>query len=443
MMHSNAPSNHTNVYRVTGGQPLAGRVRINGSKNAALPIIIASVMSGEPVTLHNVPRISDVDVILETIGGLGTTYRWLGPNSLFLHTPLLWSVTPAPSLVLKMRATFELWGALLARAGESNLSMPGGCNIGARPVDQHVSAFRQLGYHVTEGDGFFKAERVSRRFQGEVRFDLKTVGGTRNTIMAATLGAGRVVLRNASTEPEVEDMITFLNALGARISIIDADTIEIESVDRLGSGTHTVIPDRMEAGTFMLATAATGGRVTLENTDSGHLEPIISALTKAGISIRRSGADAVDVDARNRVLHPVTVVMDGYPGFPTDLHPLLTTFLTTVPGVSRTSDRIFPERFTHIRPLTSMGANIVTDGDATKISGGPLTPSQIHATDLRAGGALIVAALIATGESTISGLEHIERGYENLHTRLRSLGARISLEASSVNSVVPFRRTLP
>lgn len=410
---------------IQGGRPLCGELGVNGSKNAALPIVVASLLSAEPVVLHGIPRLSDIEVILEIVASLGARVEWLGHNSLSLHTPELTAIEAPYALVSKMRASILVLGAVLARAGEARVSMPGGCAFGPRPVDQHVKALRALSATVLEEGGDFHAVR-DRPLCGRFVFDILTVGGTQNAILAATLGTGIVRLENASIDPDVVDLAGFLNQLGARVRGAGTHTIEVEGVERLGGGEYRVIPDRLEAGTFMLAAAATRGQLTLTDANVEHLRSLTGKLTESGVVVMELDGHTVRVDARDRELAPLTVQAVEYPGFPTDLQPPMGAFLATVPGTSLVADRIYQDRFGYVPEIARMGARAEMLDRTLMVQGAPLRGARVKAVDIRAGAALVVAALAAEGESEICGMEFINRGYEDLEARLRSIGVDAS-----------------
>ncbi|WP_027461386.1 UDP-N-acetylglucosamine 1-carboxyvinyltransferase [Deinococcus murrayi] len=407
---------------LVGGREISGEIAIQHSKNAALPIIVASLLSREPITLHGIPRLSDVDTILELMAHLGTEHAWTGPNSLSLHTPEILSTHAPYALVAKMRASFIVLGAILARAGEATVSMPGGCAWGPRPVDQHVKALRALGAHLTEEGGDFMATR-SGSLSGTFVFEMLTVGGTHNALLASVLGDGVVTLENASIDTDVVDLVHFLNSLGAQIEGAGTNTLTIRGVPALRGGEYTVIPDRIEAGTFMIAAAATRSRLTLTNVRPDHLRAVTAKLSEMGVDILESG-DRLIVDARNRELRPVNVTTQSYPGFPTDVQPQMSALLATVPGTSVVQDPVYPDRLTHVAELQRMGANITVSGYTQVIQGGPLHAAPVKAADLRAGAALFIAAMTTEGETVIDGVQYLHRGYERLAERLRGIGVR-------------------
>ena len=408
-----------------GGTALEGSIEVSGAKNAALPLLAASLLTREPVTLYRVPRIADVEVLLDILASLGTRWSWSEPSTVTLHTPELLSVAPPPELVLRMRASFELLGPILGREGEAELTLPGGCRLGPRPVDQHVRAIRGIGASVTEIDGSITAA-YRRPLEGNVRFDIRTVGGTRNAIMAATLNSTQVVLENASTEPEVLALIGFLNHLGASIDVA-GNTITVRGVGSLTGGDYEIIPDRMEAGTYLLAAAATRGLVTVSGIEPAHLLPVVRFLRDTGVSIKELDPVTLRVDARSTALKPMEVVIEPHPGYPTDLHPQTVAFLATVMGKSHVLDTVFPLRTAYLPELSRLGCRLDWKGDRADIciEGGIIQGGTAHITDLRAGGALVIAGLAASNDSVLTGIEHIQRGYQDLSYKLTSLGASV------------------
>lgn len=406
-----------------GGRELSGEIVSQHSKNAALPIIVASLLSREKVTLHGVPRLSDVDTILDIVQHLGTHYTWVGENSLELHTPEILHTDAPYALVSKMRASFIVMGAILARAGQATVSMPGGCAWGPRPVDQHVKAFRALGAEVVENGGNFDARRHGS-LNGTFVFELLTVGGTHNAILASVLGDGVVTLENASIDTDVVDMVEFLNSLGADIQGAGTNTITIRSVQALRGGEYTVIPDRIEAGTFMMLAAATRSRLTIRNVRPEHLRAVTAKLQEMGVDITEDDR-SVTVDARDRELKAVNVTTQSFPGFPTDLQPQMSALLATVPGTSVVQDPVYPDRLTHVAELHRMGANITVSGYTQVIQGGALHAAPVKAADLRAGAALFIAGLTCEGETVIDGVQYLNRGYERLAERLRGICATV------------------
>lgn len=407
--------------QIVGGRTLQGEFAVQPSKNAALPIIVASLLTREPVRLHGIPRLSDIYTILDIVAHLGTRVAWEGPNTLVLHTPDILATETPYALVSKMRASFIVMGALLSRAGEATVSMPGGCAFGHRPVDQHVKAFRAFGVTLNEEGGNFEA-RLTAPLTGHYSFEMLTVGATQNAILAAVLGTGRVVLENASIDTDVADMVGFLNSLGANIQGAGTHTIVVTGVRSLTGGEYTVIPDRIEAGTMMIAAAATRSLLTLTGVRPDHLRALSTKLTEMGVHVSESGS-TVSVDARSRVLRPTDIETGSFPGFPTDIQPQMSALLATVPGTSVVTDGVYTDRLTHVMELGRMGANIKVSGHTQTIQGGSLHGAPVKAADIRAGAALVVAALAAEGQTVIDGMVYINRGYERLAERLQAIGA--------------------
>ncbi len=406
---------------IEGKHPLSGEIEVSPAKNAVLPVMVASLLTKEPVTIENVPRLRDIEVLLDLLAHLGTRYAWEG-RSLHLHTPEILRTDAPYELVSKMRASFIVLGALLARTGEGSVSMPGGCAFGPRPVDLHVKALRKIGAEVSEEGGTFFARRA-RAFRGRVVFDIPTVGGTEQVMLATALGDGEVTIVNAAQEPEVEDLGRFLAMLGATVVGAGTSQVYVRGARAMGGGRHRVIPDRIEAGTYLLAAAATRGRVTLQNADPHHLDALLDKLSESGHRIL-FGDDWIQLEAIAEP-RPFNLEAREYPGFPTDLQPVATAYLATVPGVSLVSDRVYPDRFTHVGELARMGAELSLKDHVLAVRGRKLHGAEVRAFDIRAGGALVVAALAAEGESMIAGTEHLERGYEALEAKLQALGARI------------------
>ncbi len=410
------------ILRIEGGLPLSGELRVYPAKNAALPILAASLLTPEPITLLEVPRLRDVEVMLELLSHLGTRYQWEG-RTLHLHTPEIQSTHAPYELVGQMRASFIVWGALLARVGEGQISLPGGCAFGARPVDQHVKALRALGAEVVEEGGTFYARRT-RPLSGRVVFDLPTVGGTEQAMLAVALG-GEATLVQAAMEPEIEDLGRFLQMLGVEVRGLGSAILHVRGVKQLGGGTYRIIPDRIEAGTYLLAAAATRGTLTLTEVRPDHLDALLDKLRQAGHRVE-VGADWVRFTATPHP-EPFHVEAREYPGFPTDLQPIVGAYLATVPGQSAITDRVYPDRFTHVGELARMGAELYLRDRTLVVNGKRLHGAQVKALDIRAGGGLVVAALAAEGVSEIEGVYFLERGYEHLEERLQALGARVGL----------------
>ena len=419
---------HHDTLLLTGGRPLSGTLNVHTAKNSALYLILAALLTDERVVLKDVPRLSDVGVMCEMLTHFGAQVAWEG-RDLHIHAQNITSCDAPYGLVSKMRASFVAMGALLGRCGEARISMPGGCAFGPRPVDRHIKAFRDLGAIVSETGGDFYACRA-RPLEGRVVFEIPTVGGTQNVILASALGAGHVVIEGAALEPEVADLAVMLNQMGARVSGAGSSTIEIWGVERLRGVTYRPLSDRIEAGTLMLAAAATRGRVTLRDVNPDHLRAVIGKLVETGVTVLETDHHTLLVDASGP-LKPAEFTATPYPGIPTDLQAPFSAFLATIPGVSTVSDHVYPDRFTHVSELAKMGAGLGLCDGTLSIEGGALRGAAVHAADIRAGGALLVAALAASGASRITGVEYIERGYERIGERLRALGGRVGLTMDS------------
>jgi UDP-N-acetylglucosamine 1-carboxyvinyltransferase len=412
------------ALEIVGGRPLRGEVAVHAAKNSALYLILASLLTEEPLVIEGVPRLSDVLVGLEILEHAGVEVTWAGPD-VRLHAHTIRDTSAPYRLVSKMRASFVVMGALLGRAGEARISMPGGCAFGPRPVDRHLKAFAALGVEVADDNGDFVARR-RRPLAGRVVFEAPTVGGTQNVLLATAVGQGEVEIENAALEPEIADLAELLNLMGARIEGAGTPSVRVRGVERLHGARFRPIPDRIEAGTFMLATAATRGDVTLRGLRPDHLRAVRDKLAEAGVRIVDVDRDAWRIDATGE-LTGVDVTAVEYPGIPTDLQAPFGAFLATVPGVSVVRDRVYPDRFTHVAELQRMGARLDLTDRTLVVRGGALRGTDTHAADLRAGGALVVAALAADGRSRVTGVESIDRGYERFADRLRALGASIEL----------------
>ncbi len=420
---------HLDAFYISGGRPLRGDFTVYSAKNSALYLILGALLTREPVVLREVPRLSDILAMCALLEHFGARTRWVGRDLHIEASSLV--TTDAPfALVSPLRASFVAMGALLGRCGEAHISMPGGCAFGPRPVDRHIKAFRQLGVAFSEVKGDFHAQR-SAPLSGRVVFDAPTVGGTQNIILASALGAERVIIENAALEPEIADLAEMLNAMGAKVAGAGTPTVVIDGVEALRGVTYRPLPDRIEAGTLMLAAAATRGRVTLEGVRADHLRAVTAKLEESGVEVLELAPDALVVDASGP-LTPVDVTALEYPGVPTDLQAPFGAFLATVPGTSVVTDRVYPDRFTHVGELSRTGARLELRDRTLVIKGGVLHGAPMHAADIRAGGALIIAALAARGQSTITGVQYVRRGYEGLSGRLSALGAQIRLGAAPV-----------
>lgn len=409
---------------VRGGKRLKGRVKVHGAKNAVLPIIAASILAsrGEHV-IDEIPLLEDVKTITALLQSLGVTAE-LGEDSVRICAEKV-AHTEAPyELVRKMRASFLVMGPLLARKRHARIPLPGGCAIGSRPIDQHLKGLEAMGAVFEMGKGIIEG-RVPDRLRGaRIYLDVASVGATENIMMAATLAKGRTVIENAAREPEIVDLANFLNAMGAKVRGAGTGTIRIEGVDILRGTSYTVIPDRIEAGTYMVAAAITRGEVFVEGAISDHLGPVIAKMREMGIHVLE-GENGVLVRAGGN-LRPVDVKTLPYPGFPTDMQAQFMALLATVKGTSVITETVFENRFMHVEEMKRMGAHIKIDARTAIIDGGhPLSGAQVKATDLRSGAALVLAGLAAEGETEVTELHHIDRGYVQLVEKLKSLGADI------------------
>ncbi|MBP7330780.1 MAG: UDP-N-acetylglucosamine 1-carboxyvinyltransferase 1 [Firmicutes bacterium ADurb.Bin373] len=411
---------------IKGGIPLRGRVKISGAKNASLALLCAAIMARNEIVLENVPDISDVRVMIEIINSLGARVSWEGPGVLRIVPPKELSAGAPFHLVKKLRASNLLLGPMLARFGQATVALPGGCNIGVRPMDLHFKGLTGLGANLSLEHGCVCGSTGDRLKGARVYLDFPSVGATENIMMAACLARGQTLIENAAKEPEIVDLANFLNAMGARVRGAGTDVIKISGVSFLAGGIRfPVIPDRIEAGTFMVAAAATGGDITIENMIPAHVQPLSAKLREANAEIIEGG-DTLRVFV-NRPLKSIDIKTMPYPGFPTDMQSQLMAMLSVIPGTSVLVENIFENRFMVADELKRMGARIKVEGRMAVIEGvDSLEGAHVKATDLRAGAALIVAGLIASGETEICNIAYIDRGYHNLGEKLKSLGAIIS-----------------
>lgn len=405
-----------------GGRPLKGHVYVSGSKNAILPIMAASLMSSREVILNGVPDLEDINVMSEALQILGARIK-REKDILVVDSRYINSLEIPEHISRKMRASNLVMGALLGRFKEARVAYPGGCAIGSRPMDLHLKGFNKLGYDVRDEYGFMEGKASSKKDK-EVMFDTPSVGATENIMMAATLTKGTTIIRNAAREPEIVDLQNFLNRMGANIKGAGLDSIRIEGVDELGGVEHTVIPDRIEAGTFMVAAAISRGDIWIDNVIVEHLYPVIAKLSEIGVEVLQCNGGIRVIG--NNFYRPVDVKTMPYPGFPTDMQAQMMALLATIRGTSIMVETIFENRYMHVAELRRMGADIKVEGRVAIIQGkDQYEGACVEATDLRAGAALILSALYAKGETSISHLEHIDRGYDNIHKKLKNLGADI------------------
>lgn len=413
-----------NKIIVRGGKPLYGTVKINGSKNAVLPIIAASILGSKGVSvIRDVPPLDDVITISKVLAslGVGITYD---KEVVRINAQQVTSIEAPYDLVRKMRASFLVMGPLLARKGHARISLPGGCAIGTRPIDQHLKGLEAMGATISLGQGYIEAKTEGKLQGAKIYLDVASVGATENIMMAATLAEGTTIIENAAKEPEVVDLANFLNAMGAKVRGAGTGLIRIDGVEELQCVEHTVIPDRIEAGTYMIAAAITRGNVFVENAIADHLKPIISKLQEMGVTIEEDdNGIRVKVDQN---LKSVDVKTLPYPGFPTDIQSQMMALLMTTDGTSLVTETVFENRFMHVAEFKRMNGRIKVEGHTAVVSGNTkLKGSKVCATDLRAGAALVLTALAAEGETEISGIHHIDRGYIDITGKLSNIGADI------------------
>ena len=416
-------------YLVTGGRPLDGTIQVSGAKNAALKMLAAATLTGERCRFTNVPEIEDVRAMTETLADLGVVVDHPAPNTYEVSAgDVDWLFVPLEAAA-KMRASFMLLGPLLARFHEVVISNPGGDRIGRRPVDLHVDAMRAMGAEIEYRYGYYYAKAPGRLRGTEIRFPFVSVMGTENAMLAATLAEGHTVIRPAAQEPEVDDLIAFLQKMGADVQRTYPDTIEVQGRRRLRGADHTVMPDRIEAGTFAIAAGVTGGHVVLDGADCSSMDALVEVMGKAGMAVT-CGPDRMEVDARETGpggLRPVDVTTGPYPELATDIQPPTTVLLTQARGESKVHEAMFEDRLEWTGELAKMGARIELKGSQRALIHGPakLHAASVEISDLRAGASLILAALAAEGTSSIGGAHHVRRGYENIERKFLDLGARI------------------
>ena len=413
-------------YIVQGGKPLFGEVEISGAKNAAVAIIPAALLVDGVCRIENIPQISDVTLCLKILEQLGASIRTINRHTVEINCSHIHSTRTSYDLARKIRASYYLIGALLGRFGQAEVAMPGGCNFGGvRPIDQHVKGFSALGAKVVVEGGFIRATAENGRLKGaNIYLDVVSVGATMNIMMAAALAQGTTVIENVAKEPHIVDLANFLNSMGANIRGAGTDTIKIQGVDRLRGGSYAIIPDQIEAGTYMAAVAATGGQVLVKNIIPKHMDCITAKLQECGVEVDER-EDTLLV-RRTGPLQKTNVKTLPYPGFPTDMQPQITTVLALAHGTSLVTEGVWSSRYRYVDELKRMGANIQVDEKTAVVEGvDHLTGAPIQAYDLRAGAAMVIAALAAHGQSEITGVQYIERGYEDIIEKLRALGADI------------------
>ncbi len=405
--------------------PLEGTVKIDGAKNAALPIIAASLLGTEPIVLEDVPNLVDVKIILKVLESLGAKVEFLSENRVSIDSSKINSFVTDRSLMEKMRASFLVMGPLLARFGRADAFLPGGCAIGSRPIDLHLKGFKILGALIEEEPDKISA-RCEKLYGDTIYLDFPSVGATQNIMMASTLAKGETIIENAAKEPEIVDLGNFLNKMGAKISGAGTSTIRIIGVEKLGGAVHTIIPDRIEAATFMIAAAITGGKVVVQNCISNHIKPVIAKLKETGAYVVvNEDEDSIFVKGGEKI-KGTDIKTLPYPGFPTDVQAQFMAYLCVCEDQSKVTETVFENRFMHVDELNKMGAIIATSGKEARIAGvRKLVGAEVNATDLRAGAALVLAGLVAEGTTTIGNIYHIDRGYNDFVGKMKSLGANI------------------
>ena len=428
-------------FLITGGRPLSGRVQISGAKNSALPCMAAAILSAETVTLHNVPYVRDCLTQRRLLEDLGATV--LVPD-LRTHkiTASNIELFEAPyDLVKTMRASVLALGPLVARFGKAKVSLPGGCAIGTRPIDLHLEALKLLGAQVRLESGYVvaRAPKGGRLIGSDVEFAKVTVTGTENLLMAATLARGTTVLRNAACEPEIVDLADLLNRMGARVRGAGTATITIEGDEQLGAAEHTIIPDRIETGTFLVAAAITGGELEVKDCRPEHLTAVIEKLREAGVEIEEVNPTTLHARRSSKGLKAIDVTTEPYPDFPTDMQAQYMALMTQAEGRARVTETIFENRFMHASEMQRMGASIQLESHSTAVVEGPskLSGARVQASDLRASASLVLAGLAASGETVIDRVYHIDRGYEKIESKLRAVGADIERLRESVTAQLP------
>ena len=402
---------------IKGGKPLHGSVRVSSAKNAVLPIIVATLLPSTPATVLDVPDLDDVITICSVLESLGVIVKKQG-SSLTFDASGLNKSEASYELMSRMRASFLIMGPLLSKMGYAKIALPGGCMIGSRPIDLHLKAFEALGAKITVGNGFVEGYAPQGLKGTTIYLDFPSVGATENILMAAVLAEGRTIIENAAEEPEIVDLVTFLSSMGANIKGAGTNVIRIEGVKELRGISHTVIPDRIEAGTYMIAAAMAGGDVTIENVLTEHLKPLLAKLSEAGVKVIKD-IDSVRVISDGNISSTDIKTMP-YPGFPTDLQAQFMALMTISNGESKITETVFENRFMHVGELRRMGASIQVEGRCATVRGVPfLNGAFVRATDLRAGAALVLAGLAAHGETEIGELHHIDRGYDHLVEKLQ------------------------
>lgn len=414
------------ILVINGGKPLEGEVCISGAKNSALPILAACVLGTEEIILEAVPKLKDVEIMIDVLRHLGSKVEYIDDETVRIDSSNINTCETPFELMDKMRASFVVMGPLLSRFKKAYTKAPGGCNIGARPIDLHLKGFQALGAESLVNDDEISITTDGELFGNEIYLDFPSVGATQNIMMAATLAKGETTIENAAKEPEIVDLASFLSKMGAKIKGAGTSTIVIEGVEKLTGARHTIIPDRIEAASYMIAAVMTKGDVTIKNVIGSHIRPIIAKLIEMGASVEEYEDEDIIRVSTNHRLKPTNVQTLPYPGFPTDAQAQFMALMTVCNGESKIQETVFENRFMHVEQLNKMGAAIATSGNrATVVGVDRLHGASVKATDLRAGAALVMAGLTAKGETRVSDIYHIDRGYSDLEGKFRKLGADI------------------
>lgn len=414
------------ILVINGGKPLEGEVCISGAKNSALPILAACVLGTEEIILDAVPKLKDVEIMIDVLRHLGSKVEYIDDETVRIDSSNINTCETPFELMDKMRASFVVMGPLLSRFKKAYTKAPGGCNIGARPIDLHLKGFQALGAESMVNDDEISITTNGELFGNEIYLDFPSVGATQNIMMAATLAKGETTIENAAKEPEIVDLASFLSKMGAKIKGAGTSTIVIEGVEKLTGARHTIIPDRIEAASYMISAVMTKGDVTIKNVIGSHIRPIIAKLIEMGASVEEYEDEDIIRVSTNHRLKPTNVQTLPYPGFPTDAQAQFMALMTVCDGESRIQETVFENRFMHVEQLNKMGAAIATSGNrATVVGVDRLHGASVKATDLRAGAALVMAGLTAKGETRVSDIYHIDRGYSDLEGKFRKLGADI------------------
>ena len=409
---------------IKGGKSLSGQIDCSGAKNAALPVIAASILSSDDVTLKNLPYLQDITTMFELIGSMGADISLDEKMNFKLNTSNLSNLEARYELVKTMRASILVLGSMVAKYGYAKIALPGGCAIGSRPVNYHLKALEKLGAEISLNNGYIEA-KAKKLTGANIEFEGVTVTGTENLMMAASLAEGLTTLTNVAKEPEISDLADFLNSMGAKISGAGTDEIRIEGVEELTGTTFTIPADRIEAGTYLVAAAVTNGKITINKIDPKRMGSIIETLQKAGAEVDSNG-NSISLDMTKDAIKPVDIVTAPFPGFPTDMQAQFTVLNCIGPGESSVTETIFENRFMHVQELNRMGTDITINGTTALINGvDSISGAQVMATDLRASASLILAGLIAKGETIVDRIYHIDRGYERIEEKLSNLGAEI------------------